>query len=118
MGAGRTRDIIIEEGLLRYIDEVAFSDVKKDAIRLFSEGESMASVVKALGKYKGFTTKVVLDFISKCSKITGIWYSDPERVGDVMSQNVQWKVRYENSLIQPVREVLDVNTNEYTAGQR
>lgn len=47
MGAGRTRDIIIEEGLLRYIDEVAFSDVKKDAIRLFSEGESMASVDKA-----------------------------------------------------------------------
>lgn len=38
--------------------------------------------------------------------------------GGMMSQNVQWKVRYENSLIQPVREVLDVNMNEYAAGQR
>lgn len=35
-----------------------------------------------------------------------------------MSMEVQWKVRYENSLIQPSREVIDVNMGEYAAGNR
>ncbi|WP_405354238.1 DUF4261 domain-containing protein [Ruminococcus sp.] len=37
---------------------------------------------------------------------------------DNMSINVQWNVQYEESLIQPAREVLDVNTGEYAAGNR
>ena len=32
--------------------------------------------------------------------------------------NVQWKGQYENSLIQPVRLVLDINCGKYAAGQR
>lgn len=35
-----------------------------------------------------------------------------------MSKEVQWKVQYENALIQPVREVIDFNTGEYAAGGR
>ncbi len=35
-----------------------------------------------------------------------------------MSQEVQWNVQYENSLIQPIREVIDINMSEYAAGNR
>jgi len=35
-----------------------------------------------------------------------------------ISQDVQWNVQYENSLIQPIREVLDVNMGEYASGIR
>jgi hypothetical protein len=35
-----------------------------------------------------------------------------------MSMNVQWTVRYEQSLVQPIREVLDINTGEFAAGKR
>ena len=35
-----------------------------------------------------------------------------------MSQDVQWNVQYENSLIQPVREVLDINMGGYASGIR
>lgn len=34
------------------------------------------------------------------------------------SRRVQWKCRYEEALIQPAREVLDVFANEYAAGKR
>lgn len=37
---------------------------------------------------------------------------------DEMSKNVQWNVQYEESLIQPVREVLDVDTGKYASGNR
>lgn len=35
-----------------------------------------------------------------------------------MSQDIQWNVQYENSLIQPIREVIDINMREYAAGNR
>ncbi len=35
-----------------------------------------------------------------------------------MDTHTQWKVQYENALIQPVREVLDICMNEYAAGTR
>lgn len=35
-----------------------------------------------------------------------------------MSREVQWNVQYESSLIQPVREVIDVNMGEYASGIR
>lgn len=35
-----------------------------------------------------------------------------------ISADIQWKARYENSLVQPLREVLDVNCGEYAAGAR
>ena len=35
-----------------------------------------------------------------------------------MSREVQWNVQYENSLIQPIREVIDINTGEYASGKR
>lgn len=35
-----------------------------------------------------------------------------------MSREVQWKVRYERALIQPVREVIDINMGEYASGKR
>lgn len=38
--------------------------------------------------------------------------------GDVMSKEIQWNLQYENSLIQPVREVIDVNMGEYASGNR
>ena len=36
----------------------------------------------------------------------------------MMSRDVQWNVQYENSLIQPIREVIDINTGEYASGKR
>ncbi len=36
----------------------------------------------------------------------------------MMNQNVQWKCQYEDSLIQPLRSVLDINMNEYASGNR
>lgn len=38
--------------------------------------------------------------------------------GDTISQNVQWSLQYEDSLIQPVREVIDINMGEYASGSR
>ncbi len=38
--------------------------------------------------------------------------------GDTISTNVQWNLQYENSLIQPVREVIDINMGEYASGSR
>lgn len=35
-----------------------------------------------------------------------------------ISPDVQWNVQYENSLIQPVREVLAINMGEYASGSR
>ena len=35
-----------------------------------------------------------------------------------MCQEIMWKCNYENALIQPVREVIDIYTNEYASGQR
>lgn len=35
-----------------------------------------------------------------------------------MSYDVRWKCQYENSLVQPVRQVIDVYMNEYAAGAR
>ena len=34
------------------------------------------------------------------------------------SWDIQWKAQYEDSLIQPVRTVLDVNCGQYAAGYR
>lgn len=35
-----------------------------------------------------------------------------------MARSVQWRCQYEEALIQPVREVMDICMNEYAAGQR
>ncbi|MCM1091253.1 MAG: DUF4261 domain-containing protein [Butyrivibrio sp.] len=35
-----------------------------------------------------------------------------------MEQSIQWRCQYEEALIQPAREVMDINMNEYAAGQR
>ena len=35
-----------------------------------------------------------------------------------MSREIQWKCRYEDALIQPPREVLDIHMGEFAAGQR
>ncbi len=35
-----------------------------------------------------------------------------------MSSEVKWKCQYEESLIQPVREVIDINMGEYASGNR
>ena len=35
-----------------------------------------------------------------------------------MSQEVQWTVQYEDSLIQPVRTVIDINMGKYASGNR
>ena len=32
--------------------------------------------------------------------------------------DVQWRVQYEDSLLRPIREVLDVHTGDYASGQR
>jgi len=35
-----------------------------------------------------------------------------------ISMEVQWKAQYENSLIQPLREVIDINMGEFASGNR
>lgn len=39
-------------------------------------------------------------------------------VDGVLTQNLMWKCRYEDSLIQPSRPVIDINTGENAAGNR
>lgn len=39
-------------------------------------------------------------------------------VDGAMSREVMWKCQYENALIQPVREVIDICMNEYASGGR
>lgn len=36
----------------------------------------------------------------------------------VMNTEIMWKLQYESSLIQPLREVVDINTLEFAAGSR
>ena len=35
-----------------------------------------------------------------------------------MNSDIKWKVQYEDSLIQPIREVIDINMGEYASGNR
>jgi hypothetical protein len=35
-----------------------------------------------------------------------------------MSMDIQWQCRYEDSLIQPLREVIDICMNEFASGSR
>ena len=35
-----------------------------------------------------------------------------------MDSDIKWKVQYEDSLIQPIREVIDINMGEYASGNR
>lgn len=35
-----------------------------------------------------------------------------------MTENIQWYVQYENSIVQPARQVLDINMGEFAAGNR
>ena len=35
-----------------------------------------------------------------------------------MNPDIKWKVQYEDSLIQPVRTVIDINMGEYASGTR
>lgn len=35
-----------------------------------------------------------------------------------MDRSIQWKCQYEDALIQPAREVIDINMNEYASGNR
>ena len=36
----------------------------------------------------------------------------------IMQRNPQWKVQYEDSLVDPLRTVLDVNCGEFAGGNR
>lgn len=35
-----------------------------------------------------------------------------------LNMEIQWKCQYENALIQPLREVIDIHMNQYASGQR
>ena len=35
-----------------------------------------------------------------------------------MNQDIKWAVQYEDSLIQPLRTVIDINMGEYASGTR
>ena len=60
----------------------------------------------------------VLNYIFEHGNVIG----DGETIAGLqngeMNQDIQWKVQYEDSLIQPVREVLDINMGEYASGTR
>lgn len=53
-------------------------------------------------------------------------YDNPIKDGDhvdgiadgQMCRDIQWNVQYESSLIQPIREVIDINMGEYASGNR
>ena len=51
------------------------------------------------------------------------WRGDGETIAGLqngeMNQDIQWKVQYEDSLVQrPIREGLDINMGEYASGTR
>ena len=75
----------------------------------------------------GIGPKGATDLISRYHSVSYIYdNNNPIQNGDhidgivdgKMSQDIQWNVQYENSLIQPIREVIDINMREYAAGDR
>ncbi|MDU2116986.1 MAG: DUF4261 domain-containing protein [Veillonella sp.] len=60
----------------------------------------------------------VLNYIFEHDNIIGDGGTIAGLQNGEMNQDIQWKVQYEDSLIQPVREVLDINMGEYASGTR
>ncbi len=52
----------------------------------------------------------------------GVVINDGDTIGGIVNGNldssVKWRCQYEDSLIQPIRDVIDVYMNEYASGQR
>lgn len=68
------RKIIEKHDLLQYIDQVTFSDVNKDVVKRYMSGESLVSINRSYGKSHSWSRAIVYSYVSKCSKLTGIWY--------------------------------------------
>lgn len=56
--------------------------------------------------------------LSKIDNHPGMIFLYDGLLNGQMSQEVQWKVKYEDSLIQPIRTVIDVNMGKYASGNR
>ena len=100
-------------------------------IRLFNIENSNDVIVDTLGMYAiglpdiqyHFHDLNVNDVISHALNIAAYIFDkgDIIKSGDTIQsifENVQWKCQYENSLLKPHREILDINTLEYASGIR
>lgn len=100
-------------------------------IRLFNIENSNDVIVDTLGMYAiglpdiqyHFHDLNVNDVISHALNIAAYIFDkgDIIKSGDTIQsifENVQWKCQYENSLLKPHREILDINTLEYASGSR
>lgn len=105
-------------------------------IRFFNiQGTDNEMVVDSYGLYKfdlpdiqyHFHSLTPSDVVNHCFNVAayifnGAEIKDGETIDGLnngkISRDVYWKCQYELSLIQPEREVLDINTLEFAAGQR
>jgi len=127
-------------------DRILESDISKDSrfiswcvnARFFNiEGSDGDMIVDTLGMYAIDLPEVQMHFhgldpnavVNYVYNICGYNYDNnaPIESGEVIdgigddgkiSMDVQWECQYEDSLIQPVRCVLDINAGEFAAGNR
>lgn len=105
--------------------------------RFFRVENSEDSVIDTLGFFAFGAPDIQLHFhsldpnsvVSYVYSIASYQFNEdfPVQSGDTIdglddsgnfSQTIQWSARYENSLIQPQRTVLDINCGKYAAGRR
>ncbi len=100
-------------------------------IRIFSVENSDDIIVDTLGMYAiglpdiqyHFKNLDIKDIVSHALNTIAYIFDNGAVIksGDTLrgfSDDVFWNCRYENSLLKPYREILDINTLEYAAGNR
>ena len=113
---GRILPEEIPEGLYAY--DLRYSDEKGQFI----------SIEPKVGVNHGGTVlmRELLDFREKGYLSFILEHDNPIKDGETidgiangqMNQEIQWKCQYEDALIQPPRDVLDINMGEYASGTR
>lgn len=94
--------------------------------KFFEEGWSLDACVGRALKNELFTRDQIV-----CTKTLSVLYyifehdnpiDDGQTIAGLengdMNPDIKWKVQYEDSLIQPVRTVIDINMGEYASGTR
>ena len=86
---------------------VRFNDKPRHQIFLEPESKHIDEIY-----VQGFSSSLPRDVQEKMIRtIAGLENGD-------MNPDIKWAVQYEDSLIQPVRTVIDINMGEYASGTR
>ena len=89
--------------------------------------ENLGIIKKSIGKNEIILSSVAND-IEKMSSVLYYIFEHDNPIDDGqtiaglengdMNPDIKWNVQYEDSLIQPVRTVIDINMGEYASGTR